>query len=167
MVVKRLLTLIIQDADGDTSSVSVYVGESQGGGDQTESYYFGVLLRPLWLAIKPLINGVLVDARVTISYGLDDFFNSTYDVYSDVQEKCQFLFMTSPPRHLVQINLPTIKESIFSGSGASKEVDRTNSDVQAFIVLMTEDVTNGGINATDSHGQDISLISDAKQVFRG
>lgn len=157
-----LITLSIQDAGADIAPVSVYVTEDLLAtvGELSSDY-----IEPLWDAIRPLVNGVLVGAKISVEADLSGFTNNSPTAISDVEEKGLFTFFTAPPRHASQLTLPTVLESIFRGSGALKEIDRTNSDVATFLVLMTEDLGSGGINATDSHGQSLSVVGNAIQKF--
>ena len=160
----NLLTLSIQDADGQISPVSVYVSQD---GLTTEADLIADYLEPLWDAVRPLVTGVLVDAFVTVQADISGFTNNTPTALSDIQEKALFTFRSAGGNRPVTLSLPTIKESIFTLSGAGFAVDDTNSDVAVFTVLMTEDLGSAGINATDSHGVDLVQYMKGIQYFKG
>lgn len=162
----KLLTLVIEDADGDKSSVSVYVGDSGTGGVEDENSFLDTFLQPWWDAIRPLIDGVLVGAYVRLSYDLSNFTNNSPLTSSDIEEKAVFILQPcDQQKRVVRFSLPTVKESIFTNSGAGKEIDITNSDVGIFIHLMTNDLGGGGIDPLDSHGNELCNYIQGEQSF--
>lgn len=160
----NLITLTIEDADGDKSSVSVYVTQDalDTVGDLSANY-----VEPLWDAIRPLVNGQLVGATVSVVMDIDGFENNSFNALSDIQEKALFSFLPCDFNRAVRLSLPTVDESIFTSLGAGKEVDFTNADVGVFIVLMTEDLGSGGINATDSHGSALCRTEKGIALWKG
>lgn len=163
MATKRL-TLVIEDADGDQSSVSIHVSSE---GTETEESLLTDYLTPFWDAIRPLINGVLLEAHVSLDYGASLFTNNTSAVISDVEEKALFSFLPcNPAARAVRFSLPTVKETIFTKLGAGKEVDLTNSDVSVFVTTMTTGTDESGISATDSHGNDLCRLEKGISLWK-
>jgi len=160
----NLITLTIADADGQKSPVSVYVHQD---GLTTENDLIADYVRPLWDTIRPLITGQLFSASVALDVDISTFTQNTPDVLADVQEKAIFSFLPCAGYRAIRLALPTINELIFVGAGAGSQVDRLNSDVAAFSVLMTEDVGSGGISATDSHDNALCRLEAAIQLFKG
>lgn len=160
----NLVTLTIQDTDGDLSSVSVYVSQDLL---DTVGELSTVYVEPLWDAIRPLITGVLIRAAVSVAIPIGDFTNNTPEVTSDIDEKVLFSFLPCDLNRAVRLSLPTVKETIFTALGAGKTIDPTNADVSTFSVLMTEDVGSGGINATDSHGSSLCRVETGISFFKG
>lgn len=163
MATKRL-TLVIEDADGDQSSVSIHVSSE---GTETEESLLTDYLTPFWDAIRPLINGVLVDAYVSLGYSVSLFTNNTTAAISDVEEKALFSFLPcNPTARAVRFSLPTVKETIFTKLGAGREVDLTNSDVSVFVTTMTTGTDEAGISATDSHGNDLCRLEKGITLWK-
>lgn len=157
------LNLVIQDADGDKSVIPI---DFSGGftGDITG------LAENAWAIINPLVNGSLVGASVTLEADITDFTNAAAAVISDVQEKAEFIFGTLGNTFLKRITLPTFIETFFTGAGAGKEVDVTQSAVIAFIDMMENGVADGGgtpveINPTTSHGEDLFNYVGSRQAW--
>lgn len=164
----KLLTLTIQDAGGDMSPVSIHIGDSNTGGVEDENSFLEDYLTPLWDAIRPLVTGVLVSAKVTVEYPISSFTNNTYDVLSDIEEKVVFdLKPFDPSKRPVKFSLPTVNEAIFDNLGAGKDVDFTNSDVQVFVHIMTHDLDEDGIDVRDSHGNEIGSVEKGISYFKG
>lgn len=164
---KKIITLIIQETGGDTSPVSVYIGDSGTGGIEDEDSFRDVYLKPLWDTIRPIVNGVLVGARAAVEYDVSTWLNNTFDVISDIEEKAVFVFVPCNSKaRVVRLSLPTIKEEIFINDGAGKFVDLTNSDVAAYVHIMTNDLDEQGIDALDSHGNELCYLSEGLSIFK-
>lgn len=158
-----LISLTIEDADGDKSSVTVYAEQdalNTIGGLGTD--YVSVL----WDVIRPLISGVLVKASVTVDVDISAFTNNAPSAISDVEEKATFHIRVCGTQRPLILSLPTVKESIFENSGTGKYVDFTNGDVGAFAYVMYSDLVDGGIDATDRHGNDLCEVLFGQQTFR-
>jgi len=156
------IVLTIQDADGDTATVSVHciIDDGTIAVDISDFYPFS-----LWYAISSLVNGRLIDAKTELISDISLWPNNVpASVLSDVQEKALFTF-TTPSRIPFDVSVPTFIETFFTGAGAGKEVDVTQAEVLAFITVMTEDVASSGISATDSHYVDSSLFVSGRQAF--
>lgn len=160
-----IATLTIIDADGDLSAIRVHFMADDADTLATlESDY----IKPFWDVVAPLILGALADVQVSFSppFRTWDTYIDTPQVIADVEEKAVFQFQTAT-RHSSFVSIPTIYEWYFTPAYAGKEIDVTNGDVQAFIVFLTEDVGSGGMNAVDSHGDDISRFIEGHQAFVG
>jgi hypothetical protein len=158
----NLITLSIEDAGGDTSPVSVYVEQD---GLSTETDLSENYAHVFWDAIRPLINGVLVDVKVSIAVDFSGWTNNTPSAISDIEEKIVYKFSTYGGNRPVQVTLPTALESILENGGRGKFVDFTDSDVNHFWYVMTNHLVDGGIDATDSHGSVLKKLLFGEQSF--
>lgn len=157
------LNLVIADADGDKSVMPIdfsgaFTGDIVG------------LAENAWALVNPLVNGQLVGASVTLEADISGFVNAAAAAISDVQEKAEFVFGTIGNEFLKRISIPTFIETLFTGSGAGKTVDVTNTDVAAFITAIENGIDDGGgtpveINPTTSHGEDLFGFVSAKQAW--
>lgn len=157
------VNLTIADADNDKSIIPI---DFSGGfsGD-----IIG-LAQNAWGVINPLVNGTLVGASVTLEVDISDFTNAAAAAIADVQEKAEFVFGTVGNAFLKRISLPTFIETFFTGSGAGKAVDVTQSAVAAFITLMEDGFTDSGstpvtVRPTTSHGEDLVNYVSGKQSW--
>jgi hypothetical protein len=153
----------INDGDDDKATIAI---RSLVDGTVTVDDLESVYAHPAWTSVVNLITGGLL--KVTCEVEIDPSgwgdLRTSPSALSDVEEKATFKFQTVQG-HEVIMTLPTVDESIFINSGAGKLVDLSNADVLAFIILMTEDLTNNGVDAVDSHGEDISRFIEGKQDF--
>lgn len=160
------LTLTVEDADGDRAPVSamVSIDDATTLTDAVELY-----LHPFFNVIYLFLQGSVVEASMSIIPDTSTFvgFGNTPTALSDVEEKALFKFATARGVRVVEMTVPTFYEGYFVNSGAGKEVIETDTDIQAFYVLMTNGVEDGGIDAVDSHGDDISRAISGFQQFRG
>jgi hypothetical protein len=157
-----LLTLSLQDSDGDTSPVSINIDAGEGDTIDSLSEDYAQVL---WDVIRPLVNGVLVAVNVSFKADFSGWTNNTPVTISDVEEKAVFSLRVCGGSRPVRFTLPTVKESIFENSGAGKLVDVTNSDYSALAYVLYSGVVDGGIGATDSHGSDICGVLFGEQFF--
>lgn len=157
-----LLTFSLQDAGGESSQVVVHATQDDLAtvADLRTDY-----ITVLWEAIRPLVNGVLVKASVTLDMDIDEFTNNTPTAISDVEEKVRFSIRVCDGSRPVRLSLPTVKETIFTNGGAGALVDVTNTDYTYFAFVMTAGIEDGGINATDSHGSDLCAILLGEAFF--
>lgn len=152
----------IMDADGDKSVIGIdFDGGFAGNIDG--------LIENGWAIINPLVNGTLASASVTIEADITGLVNAAAATISDVQEGAKFVFK-SLGGFLKTITLPTFIETFFTGSGANKEVDITNSSVAAFVTAMTDGWDDGGgtpveINPTTSHFEDLSSLVKTHEAW--
>lgn len=157
-----LLTLTLEDSDGDTSPVSAYV--DAGSGDTIDSLRDDYA-QVLWDVVRPLVNGVLIGVNIAFKADFSGFTNNTAATISDIEEKVVFSLRVCGGHRPAQLTLPTVKEIIFENSGAGKFVDVTNSDYVAFEHVLENGLVDGGIGMTDSHGSDICGIYSGEQFF--
>ena len=151
------INLTIEDSDLDKYTITVYknMGYSVALGDwETDTVEF------LWDTIRPLIDGVLTKATSTVEHFAEGFTNNIVDVLSDNQERAKFTFRNYYVEPI--LTLPTFKEGLFTNSGAGKVVDITDTDVAAFIAVMTD---GGGFGAMDKHGTTIDFFVKAEQAW--
>lgn len=158
----NIITLTIEDAGGDQSPVSVYVAQDDL---YTVADLGEVFAHVLWDAVRPLINGVLVGVSVSVGIDFSAWDNNTPSAISDVEEKVTFALRPCVGGRPVRVSLPTVKETIFTGSGAGKTVDVTNADYAYFDYIMTNGEVDDGINATDSHGLVLCQVLSGVQTF--
>lgn len=122
-----------------------------------------------WDIINPLINGTLINAGITIQVDIAGFTNAAASAISDVQEKAEFVYR-AVGGFLKRLSLPTFIETFFTGSGAGKEVDVTQSEVTAFNTLIIDGFhealvsTDPLIPVTD-HGEDIETFLEGHQAW--
>lgn len=157
-----LLNLVIADGNGEKSVVPIdfsggFTGDILG------------LLENAWAIVNPLVTGTLVGANVTLEADISGFVNAAASALSDVQEKATFVFK-SVDGFLKSISLPTFDETKFVNSGAGDTCDLTNTDVAAFVAMMTDGVDDGAgtpveINPTTSHGEDLSALVKTHQSW--
>lgn len=157
------INLVIQDADGDKSVVSLdFLGGFAGDVDG--------LIEGVWGIVNPLVNGQLVGATVTIEADISSLTNAAAAAIADVQEGALFTFKTIG-NFIKSIRLPTFIETFFTGSGAGKEVDVTQSAVTAFITMIEDGADDAGtptpvsVNFTTSHGEDLQDFVKGKQSW--
>jgi hypothetical protein len=153
----------IEDTDGELFPVMI---NCLVYNDTTMAQLVSAVLMPTWAVIMPLITGILVDASLVFSPSLIDFEfpNNVVDMLSDIQEKAKFVFSMSEARDsLSRVTLPTVREVIFTGSGAGKKVDITDTDVAAFIAWMQSGITE--FRMTDSHDIQVDGFVEAFQWF--
>lgn len=159
---KAIISLVIRDADTDTSTVSVFVSVETGDTVASLTTDYALVF---WDAVRPLITGVLDDVSITLKPDFSGWTNNTPDVLSDVEEKAVFTIRVCGSNRPIKLSLPTIKETIFENAGIGEFVDETNSDVQAFEFVLENGVVDNGIGATDSHGIDLCHVMSGEQFF--
>ncbi len=155
----------IEDADGDQSVISipvVFVDTLDGAGLEYAVGYG-------WPIINALITGHLVNAGITIEFDIAGFTNAAAGVLSDVQEKAEFVYR-AVGGFVKRISLPTFDETFFTGSGAGKEVDVTQSAVTAFNTLITGGfhealVSTDPLTPATDHGEDLTAYIKGHQAW--
>lgn len=155
----------IEDADGDQSVISIPVAfvDTIDGAGMAYAVGYG------WPIINALISGHLVKAGITVEVDIAGFTNAAADVLSDVQEKAEFVYR-AVGGFLKRISLPTFTETFFTGSGAGKEVDVTQSAVTAFNTLITAGfhealVSTDPLTPTTDHGEDVTTYVKGHQAW--
>lgn len=159
---KALLTLVLADSDADTSTVSVFVSVDTG---DTVTSLTTDYAQAFWDVVRPVVNGVLIRADITIQPDITGWTNNTLAVISDVEEKAILTLRPCDNQRAIKMSIPTIKESIFYSLGAGRLVDETNSDYQALKFVIENGVVDGGIGMTDRHGVDICQVVRGEQFF--
>jgi hypothetical protein len=155
----------IADADDDKSVISIPIEFV----DTLEGASLAYAVKYGWDIINALVNGTLVSAGITIEVDIGDFTNVAAATISDVQEKAEFIFRAVggfPKR----IGLPTFIETFFTGSGAGKEVDVTQSAVTAFNTLIIDGfeealVSVEPLTPVTDHGEDITTFVKGRQAW--
>lgn len=155
----------VADGDNDPSVISIPVEfvDTLDGAALAFAIEYG------WDIINPLLNGTLINCGITIQVDIAGFTNAAAAAISDVQEKAEFVFR-AVGGFVKRISLPTFIETFFTGSGAGKEVDVTQSQVSAFITLM-EDGFEEALVSTDpltpvtDHGEDIVTFLEGHQSW--
>jgi len=155
----------VADADNDLSVISIPVAflDSLDGAALAYAIGYG------WDIINPLLNGTLVNAGITIQVDISEFTNAAAAAISDVQEKAEFVYR-AVGGFLKRITLPTFIETFFTGSGAGKEVDVTQSAVTAFNTLITAGfhealVSTEPLTPTTDHAEDITDFVEGHQAW--
>lgn len=154
----------IADADGDKSVISFPVGFDLSGGTSPD-----YMIKYAWDIINPLISGTLLTAGITYEADIAAYTNAAADVLSDVQEKAEFVYR-AVGGFLKRISLPTFVETFFTGSGAGKEVDVTQSAVAAFNLAIIGGLKEAPIDlspsqVTTDHGEDIVAFVEGHQSW--
>lgn len=155
----------IEDADGDQSVISIPVSfvDTIDGAGLAFAVAYG------WPIINALVSGHLVNAGITIEMDISGFTNAAADVLSDVQEKAEFVYR-AVGGFIKRVSLPTFIETFFTGSGAGKEVDVTQSQVTAFNTLMISgfheaSVSTDPLTPTTDHAEDITTFIEGHQSW--
>jgi hypothetical protein len=155
----------IADADNDESVISIPVSfvDTLDGAALAFAVEYG------WDIINPLINGTLIRAGITIEMDISGFTNAAAATISDVQEKAEFVFH-AVGGFIKRISLPTFIETFFTGSGAGKEVDVTQSQVTAFNTLVVSGfhealVSTDPLTPTTDHAEDIDAFVEGHQSW--
>lgn len=156
----------VADADNDKSVISLPVDEVLD--DLTPDY----MLKYAWDIINPLINGTLVNAGFTYEVDILEWTNAAAAAISDVQEAAEFVFRAvgDAGNFIKRISLPTFVETFFTGSGAGKEVDVTQSAVTAFNTMIVDGIKHSDIDVAPApvvtdHGEDIKAYLKGHQKW--
>lgn len=155
----------IADADNDLSVITIpveFLSTLDGGA-------FAFAVEYGWDIINPLLNGTLVSAGITVDIDIAGFTNTAAAAIADVQEKAEFLFH-AVGGFVKRISLPTFVETFFTGAGAGKEVDITQSQVTAFNTLITAGfhealVSTEPLLPVTDHGEDIDAFLEGHQAW--
>lgn len=155
----------VADGDNDPSVISIPVTFV----DTLEGAALAFAVEYGWDIINPLLNGTLINAGITIQVDIGDFTNAAAAAISDVQEKAEFVYR-AVGGFIKRITLPTFIETFFTGSGAGKEVDVTQSEVTAFNTLITAGfhealVSTEPLTPVTDHGEDITTFVEGHQAW--
>lgn len=116
--------------------------------------------------IDALLKGQVFDIGIGISVPMTSVIRKlTPDADSDVEEGGRFQFITALGS-LTGMRLPTFDEAYLLPG--TKEVDLSDSEVDAFVDRMTEGrtVTLVNVSPSDERGEDIEAISSARESFQ-
>lgn len=157
----------VADADDDKSIISLPVDVDIAGGND-----FAYMVKYAWDIINPLINGTLVTAGFTYEADISAYTNAAAAAIADVQEAAEFVYRAvgDAGAFIKRITLPTFVETFFTGSGAGKEVDVTQSAVTAFNTMIIDGIKEADIDAspsqvTSDHGEDITTFIKGRQKW--
>jgi len=158
---KARINITVEDADGETRPVHVWclIDDATTLSDAINSY-----MKFLYDNISVFVQGAMPQASLTLFPDISGFEQFNSGALSDVQEGVVLTFRTTN-RTETKLTIPTFTESYLTNSGAGKILDITDADVLLFLALMTEDDTNGGINAIDFHGSDVVQYLSSEQKF--
>jgi len=162
---KARLQARVKDGDNDSAPITCYVEVDDA---DTVADLVNIYMLRFTDVMQLFITGAFTD--VTLTLIPDDllaspfFLWTTPDITSDVEERITFSFSTHFGKTF-DMSIPTINEGIFTDSGAGKVADLTDSSVILLSNLMTEDVSNNGINAVDVHGADVTIFNGGVQRF--
>jgi len=155
----------IEDADGDQSVISIPVAfvDTLDGAAMAFAVEYG------WDIVNALVNGTLVNAGITVQVDIGGFTNAAAAAISDVQEKAEFVFR-AVGGFIKRISLPTFVETFFTGAGAGKEVDVTQSAVTAFNTLIETGfhealVSTEPFTPVTDHGEDVTTFIEGHQAW--
>lgn len=124
------LTFRIADADGDIGNLSfLAITETQVADEDIATIMLG-----MWELIAPLQTGRLVGLGWHHNEGV---FVGTPDVLSDVEEKATFGFDAENNDH-TRMSIPCFNEVFLVNGGAGKVVDLTQTEVTAFVTMITD-----------------------------
>lgn len=155
----------IADGDNDPSVINIPVAAI----DLVDGIDLPFIIEYGWDIINPLINGTLVNAGITMYVDIADFTNTAAAAISDVQEKAEFVYR-AVGGFIKRITLPTFIETFFTGAGAGKEVDVTQSEVTAFNTLMTAGfhealVSTDPVTPVTDHDEDLTTFVKGHQAW--
>jgi len=157
----------IQDSDGETYVIVVYSLFQFGS---TLDNIRTNIVEPFWALMYPLITGILVDMwfDYDLQWAIGGMPNNVVDVLSDIQERAVFTWRSRYDASLQLVQtLPTVRETIFTGAGAGKEVDLTDSDVAAYVAQFANQSYVGGLWPVDKHSHGYGDLKYALQSFKG
>lgn len=156
----KTITITIQDGKGQTGRVEANLPTGTG---QVTAVNFA---EDLAIAINELINGTIIGIIITDIVPLPEEVLGTPSENSDVEEGGQFIFRTENA-NTTKMRIPCFFEGkILEGT---KQVDLADTDVDAFVDLMIDgltDIVNGDALPSDYRDEDIVSLSSAKENFR-
>lgn len=121
--------------------------------------------------IDAQINGIVTRLGIAITIPLPTGINVSPNSISDVEEGGYFNFRTAGG-YRTSMRIPTYIESLISPGGS--DIDTSDPDVAAFVSAMISgiDLTaatpvagTGTVTPTDSRGDDVVALVDAKEQF--
>lgn len=160
------VVLSFQDAKGETSTTMVNIPTS--GMTIANMTIFAQELVKL---VDAMIGGIVTRVGLAITVPLPSGINVAPSSTSDVEEGGYFNFRTAGG-YRTSLRIPTFLESLISAGSA--DIDTSDPDVAAFVSAMITgiDLTaatpvagTGTITPTDSRGDDVVALVDAKEQF--
>lgn len=155
------LNFRIADADGDIGNLAfLATTEAQVADGDIPTIMLG-----MWDIIAPLQTGRLAGISWNQHFGV---FVGTPDVLSDVEEKATFGFDAENDDH-TRMSIPCFNEIFLVNGGAGKEVDLTQTEVAAFVTMITGGYPLGGGNnlrAVAFNDELVTALSYATQDFQ-
>lgn len=155
------VTFTVKDNKGDTSRFTINLPSSTS---VTDAIAFGKTAFPL---VQAIMNGAVTDVKVHVP--VTGLSLSSAGLTSDVQEVGQFVF-NAVGGFLKRIGIPGLSETKVLASSA--QIDTSDTDVAAFITMMTSGVdvsANGGsgtIQPSDYRDADLTSLDSAVETFR-
>lgn len=159
------IVMSFEDAKGEKSTTMVNVPTGLTLANLT---IFGQEIAKL---ADALINGIITRIGIAIMIPLPTGINVAPNSVSDVEEGAAFNFRTAGG-YRTSLRIPTLLESLVSPG--SSDIDTSDPDVAAFVSAMISgiDLTaatpvagTGTVTPTDSRGDDIVALTDAKEQF--
>lgn len=121
--------------------------------------------------IDAQITGIITRVGLAVTFALPSGINVSPNSISDVEEGGYFNFRTAGG-YRTSMRVPTFNESLISPG--SSDIDTSDPDVAAFVSAMISgiDLTaatpvagTGTVTPTDSRGDDVVALVDAKEQF--
>lgn len=157
----KTVTLTIKDAKGQTARCEANLPTGTG---QVTAVNFA---EEFAIAVNSFIGGAVVAIAITDNIALpEEIAENVPDVASDVEEGGLFIFRTEND-FTTKIRLPSMAERVILAG--TKQIDLTDTDVDAFVDLMIDgvtDIVNGDALPSDTRDDDIVSVASAKENFR-
>lgn len=159
------VVMSFQDAKGEQSTTMVNVPTGITLANLT------IFAQEMVKLVDAMINGIVTRVGIAITIPLPSGINVAANSVSDVEEGGFFNFRTAGG-YRTSLRVPTFLESLISAGSA--DVDTSDPDVAAFVSAMITgiDLTaatpvagSGTVTPTDSRGDDIVALTDAKEQF--
>lgn len=159
------VVISFQDAKGETSTTIVNIPTGLTLANIT------IFAQEMVKLVDAMINGIVTRVGLAVTIPLPSGINISPNSISDVEEGGYFQFRTAGGYH-TSLRIPTILESLVSLG--SSDIDTSDPDVAAFVAAMITgiDLTgasptpgSGTVTPTDSRGDDITALLDAKEQF--
>jgi hypothetical protein len=159
------IVISFQDAKGETSTTMVNVPTGLTLANLT------IFAQEMVKLIDAQINGIITRVGLAVTIALPTGINISPNSASDVEEGGYFSFRTAGG-YFTSLRIPTFLESLISAGSA--DIDTSDPDVAAFVAAMitgidlttaTPTAGSGTVTPTDSRGDDITALTDAKEQF--
>jgi hypothetical protein len=159
------VVMSFQDAKGETSTTMINVPTGITLANIT------IFAQEMVKLVDAMINGIVTRVGIAVTIALPSGINISPNSASDVEEGGYFSFRTAGGYH-TSLRVPTFLESLVAPGSA--DIDTSDPDVAAFVSAMVTglDLTTatpvagtGTVTPSDSRGDDIVAITDAKEQF--